>query len=140
MMSQTPLDVSGKLHAEPAELDEEEESSDEEPTPKKQKSTRSRKKVSPFLFLEIRGMLSSNDDFFFLCSGRSLELSRRRTMSRRRSPRRAPRRPRVRSSNGWRSRRTSRRRRRIKRNQNYLLFVFLDATASQIYFILIIHD
>ena len=49
MMSQTPLDVSGKLHAEPAELDEE-ESSDEEPTPKKQKSTRSSKKVSPFLF------------------------------------------------------------------------------------------
>ena len=49
-MSQTPLDVSGKLHAEPAELDEEEESSDEEPTPKKQKSTRSSKKVSPFLF------------------------------------------------------------------------------------------
>ena len=53
MMSQTPLDVSGKLHAEPAELDEEEESSDEEPTPKKQKSTRSSKKVSPFLFFWI---------------------------------------------------------------------------------------
>ena len=49
MMSQTPLDVSGKLHAEPAELDEE-ESSDEEPTRKKQKSTRSSKNVSPFPF------------------------------------------------------------------------------------------
>ena len=141
MMSQTPLDVSGKLHAEPAELEEEEESSDEEPTPKKQKSTRSSKKVSPFLFfLDISGMLSSNDDVSFPCSGMSLELSRSRTMSRRRSPRRAPRRPRVRSSNGWRSRRTSRRRRRRKRNQNYLLFVFLDAFASRMYFILIIHD
>ena len=90
-MSQTPLDVSGKLHAEPAELDEEEESSDEEPTPKKQKSTRRSKKVLPFLFfLDIRGMLSSNDDFSFPCSGMSLELSRSRKMSRRRSPRRAP--------------------------------------------------
>ena len=85
-------------------------------------------------------MLSSNDDVSFPCSGMSLELSRSRTMSRRRSPRRAPRRPRVRSSNGWRSRRTSRRRRRRKRNQNYLLFVFLDATASRIYFILRNHD
>ena len=104
--------------------------------PRSRRAPEAAKRYHLFLFLDIRGMLSSNDDVSFACSGMSLELSRSRTMSRRRSPRRAPRRPRVRSSNGWRSRRTSRRRRRRKRNQNYLLFVFLDATASRIYFII----
>ena len=50
MVSQTPLDVSGKLHAEPEELDEEEVTSNKELTPKKEKNTQRSKKVSLFLF------------------------------------------------------------------------------------------